>query len=64
MKCPYCGKEMELFTDVDGEFVERGYGDRGSTWDEYLCECPECGEEFRAFEDFKFVGQSAMRMDE
>ena len=63
MKCPYCGFEMELFTDVDGEFIERGYeGD--SAWDEYRCECPNCGKEFRAFEDYRYVGQSAMRIEE
>lgn len=64
MKCPYCGTEMELFTDVDAIFIERGYGFDGQCWDEYRCECPECGKTFRAFEDYIYTGQSAMRMDE
>ena len=64
MWCPYCKAEMELFTEVDGEFVARDYGFDGQCWDEYRCKCPECGKEFRAFEDYIYVGQSAMRMDE
>ena len=64
MYCPYCKAEFELFTDVDAVFKERGYGLDGECWDEYRCECPECGKEFRAFEDYIYTGQSSMKMED
>ena len=64
MNCPYCKAEFELWCDVDGVFVEHEYGFDGECWDEYRCACPECGKEFRAFENYIYTGQSAMKMED
>lgn len=63
MKCPYCGVEFELFTDVDATHVDRLYNSKGDCWDEYCCKCPDCGKTLRAFEFFIFDGQSAEKME-
>ena len=64
MNCPYCKAEFELFTDVDAVYVDREYDCDGTCWDEYRCKCPECGKEFRAFEDYIYIGQSSMRLED
>lgn len=64
VKCPYCQAELEgLPTDYGGEYHENGYGDE-SYWDEYRCDCPECGEHFRWFENYRRIDDDALRMDE
>ena len=64
MNCPYCKAEIRMYIDNDPVFVDRGYGLDGECWDEYRCECPECGEKFRAFEDYIYTGQSSMKMED
>ena len=64
MNCPYCDVEFELFTEAEAVFVESDYGFDGECWDEYHCDCPKCGKTFRAFENYIYTGQSAMKMEE
>ena len=63
MKCPYCGKEIDGWAGDYGELHDSGYG-CDTYWDEYCCKCPECGKEFRWFENYVRVEDDAMRMDE
>lgn len=64
MKCPYCDAEFNFYTDANPVFVDREYDFDGTCWDEYRCDCPKCGKTFRAFEDYAYIGQSSMKMDE
>lgn len=63
MKCPYCNAELNGGPNDYGEFHESCHGDV-TYWDEYRCKCPECGEEFRWFENYVRVEDDALRMDE
>ena len=64
MNCPYCKAEIRMYIDNDPVFVDRGYGYDGTCWDEYRCDCPKCGKEFSWFEDYTYVGQSSMKMED
>lgn len=63
VKCPYCKVELGDDPTEYGEYYENRYG-CDTYWDEYRCECPECGEEFRWFENYVRVEDDALRMDE
>lgn len=63
MRCPYCEKELDGYAADFGEYHESGYS-CDSFWDEYRCECPECGKEFRWFENYVRTEDDAWKMDE
>lgn len=62
-ECPYCNMELDSVASC-GKFVGRGYDYGGKAWDEYSCECPECGKTFRGFEEFEYTGESTEKMKE
>lgn len=63
VKCPYCQAELDDWPTDYGNYEDCGYGDR-TYWEEFRCECPECGKEFRWFENYVRVEDDALRMDE
>lgn len=54
MKCPYCKAELGGDPTEHGEFLENNF-ECDTYWDEYRCECPKCGEEFRWIKEYEFV---------
>ena len=63
IKCPYCKEEIEGCPHEYGDYHENHYG-YDVYWDEFRCECPHCGKEFRWFENYVRVEDDALRMDE
>ena len=63
MNCPYCNAELEGWPSEYGEYHGNGYGN-DSYWEEFHCDCPNCGKTFRAFEDYIYIGQSWMRLED
>lgn len=69
VKCPYCKEEIDGWAiEYGGPPYDSGYGEDvygdGTYWDEFHCECPHCGKEFRWFENYVRVEDDAFRMDD
>ena len=55
--CPYCNAELSGDPRDYGEYHNYIYSHDLHYWDEYRCNCPECGKEFRWFENYVFTEQ-------
>lgn len=61
--CPYCDVDLDsvaLFKEITKIDSDTGK----MLWLEYLCACPKCDKMFRGFEEYEYVGEGTMRMED